>query len=208
MKNIVIFDVRGEYFCACVANIFERGNNTIVLTFEADSYANPKYEIMVGETSTLHDLTVSNGLASGVFNWAAIFGVDNPPAYCQIRYVDGDKVGTWFEWSLSTTVPAGMIEAGFRTLRVDKTGNTSFEIIFVASELIPISTANPEDFDVDENGEISLKNVTDINVTKNTDDQITSVEIVYEDETAENYKCKYDSDGNLISFGDINVNWG
>lgn len=207
MKNIVIFDVRGECSCACVTNIYERGVNTIVLTFEADSYANPKFEIMVGESSTLHDLSVENDVAYGVFDWKSVFSVDNPPSSCQIRYVDGDKVGTWFKWSLTTTtVPIGMIESGFRTLRVFKTSITNFEIQFVSSALVPISAANPDDFDVDD-GEISLKNVTDINVKKNSDDQITSVEIVYEDEIAETYVCKYNTDGDLISFGDIAVNW-
>ena len=208
MKNIVIFDVRGESSCACVTNIYERGVNTIVLAFEADSYKNPKFEIMVGESSTLHDLSVENDVAFGLFDWREIFNVENPPSSCQIRYVDGDKVGKWFNWSLTTTtVPDGMIEAGFRTLRVFKTSITNFEIQFVSSALVPISAANPDDFDVDD-GEISLKNVTDINVKENTNNQITSVEIVYEDETAETYECKYNSDGDLISFGDINVNWG
>ena len=208
MKNIVIFDVHG-YSCACVANIYESGVNSIILTFESDSYIEPKFEIMLPTgDSALCDLTVLNGVAVGVFNWHEIFGVDNPPAYCKIRYVDGDKLGTWFEWKLSTTtVPDGMIEAGFRTLRVFKTSITNFEIQFVSSALVPISAANPDDFDVDD-GEISLKNVTDINVKENTNNQITSVEIVYEDETDETYECKYNADGDLISFGDISVNWG
>ena len=208
MKNIVIFDVRGESSCACVTNIYERGVNTIVLAFEADIYKNPKYEIMVGESSTLHDLSVENDVAFGLFDWWEIFNVENPPSSCQIRYVDGDKVGNWFKWSLTTTtVPDGMIEAGFRTLRVFKTSITNFEIQFVSSALVPISAANPDDFEVDD-GEISLKNVTDINVKENTNNQITSVEIVYEDETAEIYECKYNADGDLISFGDINVDRG
>lgn len=208
MKNTVIFDVRGESLCTCVSNIYERGNNTIILTFESDSYNDPKFEIENGGSSTFYDLSVENGVAIGEFNWREIFDVDNPPPYCFIRYVDGEKVGTWFTWALSNaTVPDGMIASGFRTLRVFKTTSTNFEIKFMPSELLPVSAANPDDFDVDD-GEISLKNVTDINVTKNSDDQVTSVEIVYEDETAETYECKYNADGDLISFGDISVNWG
>lgn len=208
MKNTVIFDVRGECQCACVGNVFESNTNTINFAFESNDYNEAKYEIMVGESSTFCDLSVENGVAVGVFDWAAIFDVDNPPKTCQIRYVDGDKVGTWFTWSLTTTtVPVGMIEAGFRTLRVDKTGNTSFEIKFVASELKPVSTANPDDFTVSDDGEISLKTVTGINATKNADDQITSVEFVYEDETAEMYSCTYNDDGDLTKFGDIVIDW-
>ena len=229
MKNIIIFDVHSYYSCACVANIYENGVNSIILTFESDSYIEPKFEIMLPTgDSALCDLTVLNDVAVGEFNWHEIFGVDNPPAYCKIRYVDGDKLGTWFEWKLSTTtVPDGMIEAGFRTLRVYKTSSTSFEIKFVASELIPIGTANPDDFDVSDDGVLSLKENTEkldrLEAAKNTDNKVSEIKFVYvyekddgtletnEDgttkETTLTYNCTYNSDGDLISFGDIKIDW-
>ena len=211
MKNIVIFDVRGESICACVANIFENQINTINLTFEAETFKNPKIEILTQSGSTFYDLSVENGVAVGEFPWNEIFGDTSTTATCQMRYVDGEKVGIWFIWSLSkTTVPAGMIESGYRTLKVSKRmylGNTVFDINWVASELKQVSGANPSQFNVSDDGEISLKEVENVTAKKNENDQIILIGINYTDGTSSINQCVYNSDGNLISFGDIDINW-
>ena len=211
MKNIVIFDVRGESICACVANIFENQSNTINLTFEAETFKNPKIEILTQSGSTFYDLSVENGVAVGEFPWNDIFGDTSTTTTCRMRYVDGEKVGTWFIWSLSkTTVPAGMIESGYRTLKVSKRiylGNTVFDINWVASELKQVSGANPSQFNVSDDGEISLKEVENVTAKKNENDQIILIGINYTDGTSSINQCVYDSDGNLISFGDIDINW-
>ena len=211
MKNIVIFDVRGESICACVANIFENHSNTINLTFEAETFENPKIEILTQSGSTFYDLSVENGVAVGEFPWNEIFGDTSTTTTCRMRYVDGEKVGTWFIWSLpKTTVPAGMIESGYRTLKVSKRiylGNTVFDINWVASELKQVSGANPSQFNVSDDGEISLKEVENVTAKKNENDQIILIGINYTDGTSSINQCVYDSDGNLISFGDIDINW-
>ena len=212
MKNIVIFDVRGESICACVANIFENQINTINLTFEAETFENPKIEILTQSGSTFYDLSVKNGVAVGEFPWNEIFGDTSTATTCQMRYVDGEKVGTWFIWSApKTTVPTGMIAAGYRTLKVSKRiylGNTVFDINWVASELKQVSGANPSQFNVSDDGEISLKEVESVTAKKNENDQVTLIGINYTDGTSSINQCLYDSDGNLISFGDIDINWG
>ena len=212
MKNIVIFDVRGESICACVANIFENQINTINLTFEAETFENPKIEILTQSGSTFYDLSVKNGVAVGEFPWNEIFGDTSTATTCRMRYVDGEKVGTWFIWSLSkTTVPAGMIEAGYRTLKVSKRiylGNTVFDINWVASELKQVSGANPSDFSVSDDGEISLKKVESVTAAKNDNDQVTLIGINYDDGTSSINQCVYNADGDLVKFGDIDINWG
>ena len=212
MKNIVIFDVRGESICACVANIFENQINTINLTFEAETFENPKIEILTQSGSTFYDLSVENGVAVGEFPWNEIFGDTSTTATCQMRYVDGEKVGIWFIWSLSkTSVPAGMIESGYRTLKVSKRmylGNTVFDINWVASELKQVSGANPSQFNVSDDGEISLKEVENVTAKKNENDQIILIGINYTDGTSSINQCVYNADGDLVQFGDIDINWG
>ena len=212
MKNIVIFDVRGESICACVANIFENQSNTINLTFEAETFKNPKIEILTQSGSTFYDLSVENGVAVGEFPWNDIFGDTSTTTTCRMRYVDGEKVGTWFIWSLSkTTVPAGMIESGYRTLKVSKRmylGNTVFDINWVASELKQVSGANPSQFNVSDDGEISLKEVENVTAKKNENDQIILIGINYTDGTSSINQCVYNADGDLVQFGDIEISWG
>ena len=211
MKNIVIFDVRGECSCACVANIFENQSNTINLTFEAETFENPKIEVLTQSESTFYNLSVENGVAVGEFPWNDIFGDTSTTTTCRMRYVDGEKVGTWFIWSLSkTSVPAGMIEAGYRTLKVSKRiylGNTVFDINWVASELKQVNGVNPSQFNVSDDGEISLKEVENVTAKKNENDQVILIGINYTDGTSSINQCVYDSDGNLISFGDIDIIW-
>ena len=212
MRNSVVFDVCGESICACVANIFENQSNTINLTFEAETFKNPKIEILTQSGSTFYDLSVENGVAVGEFPWNDIFGDTSTTTTCRMRYVDGEKVGTWFIWSLSkTTVPAGMIESGYRTLKVSKRmylGNTVFDINWVASELKQVSGANPSQFNVSDDGEISLKEVESITAKKNENDQIILIGINYTDGTSSINQCVYNADGDLVQFGDIDINWG
>ena len=204
MKNIIVFDVRGECWCVCVANILETGVNNIILTFEADAYSNPKFEIKssTGE-SKLYSLTVVSGVATGEFNWNEILQSEN--SYCQMHYVDNDKIGKWFNWQLPTTTTGGI---DYKSLRVYKENNTTFLIKFIASQLTPVSSANPNDFDVDENGVVSLKNVSSINVVKNSNKKIGSIEFIYENGTSETCNCTYNSGGDLTAFGSITIDWG
>lgn len=203
MKNIIVFDVRGECSCACVANILENDANNIILTFEDDSYSNPKFEIKssTGE-STLYNLTVVNGMATGEFNWGEILQSEN--SYCQMRYADNDKIGKWFNWQLSTTTTG----IDYKSLRVYKENDTTFSIKFIASQLTPVNSADPNDFDVDENGVMSLKSVSSINAVKNSNKKIGSIEFIYENGTSETCNCTYNSDGDLTTFGSITIDWG
>ena len=86
-------------------------------------------------------------------------------------------------------------------------GNTVFDINWVASELKQVRGANPSQFNVSDDGEISLKEVENVTAKKNENDQIILIGINYTDGTSSINQCVYDSDGNLISFGDIDINW-
>ena len=204
MKNIVIFDVRDNSSCVCVANIFVKNDNTINLAFEAAAYENPKIEVSVNDVSTFYNLTVSNGVATIVFPYYRIFTDDITT--CKIRYVDGEKVGTWFTLFLS----GAPTDPGYRTLKVLKDTNTTFTIKWVASELKQVSVANPSQFNVSDDGEISLKEVKVESVTaaKNDKDQVTLIGINYDDGTSSINQCVYNADGDLVQFGDIEINWG
>lgn len=211
MKNIVTFDVRGNCACAFMGNIFDGTTNDVDLIFEADTFENPKIEILPkdAESSTFQNLTVENGVAVGKFP-LYIFYMDDAPLSCQIRYADGDKLGTWFTW-VNFNILAGLLETGSRTLRVYKSldinKNATFSLKWVMSKQTPVETADPNSFDVNSNGELSLKTPINVSVTTSSDDQITNVDFEYKDNEHKSFAVEWNTDGKITKFGHLPITW-
>lgn len=52
----------------------------------------------------------------------------------------------------------------------------------------------------------ATRNVETIDVTTNND-RVSSITINYDDESVKTYTCGYDNDGNLTSFGSVEITW-
>ena len=213
MRNIVTFDVRGECNCVFVSNVFDWSSENIILTFEADSYTSPKIEVEfgVGGNIETHDLTVENGLAIYDF---PLTNFDKSP-FIYIRYLDGEKVGTWFRFNCTQggTIPNN------HTCKVLKNGETIFNVYYVVIYNISSNmTYNKDDFIIKnittttdtettetagDTSELSIKDVKSIIVQTTTAGTITDVGFVYEDNTGKNYEVAFNADGKLAKFGDI-----
>ena len=200
MQNIINFDVRSDYTCSCVANIFN-GAETINLFFEADEYIAPQLEVttttLKTTTTTVYDLEVINGFA--------VFNLDHTTFIsCQIKYIDGTKSGTTFYF-----LKSGTTYSTNTTMKVVKSADDRFDIDFIVKYQ---SNSFSDDFEIDENGELSIKSPIEINVTKQ-DDEIINVRIVYKKPTEtepgdeKSYNCTYNADGNLTRFGDLPIVW-
>ena len=205
MQNIINFDVRGDYACSCVANIFN-GAETINLFFEADEYTAPQLEVtVIGETTTttVYDLEVVNGYA--------IYNLDhtifNRTGQLTIKYIDGTKSGTIFYFNKSRETYSTSL-----TMRVDKISADTFKINFIVKKKTEPESFSSDDFVVNEDGELTVKSPKEIKVTKPSD-VVTKVKFIYAystETTAEDqktYECTYDTDGNLIKFGDLPITW-
>ena len=193
MRNIVKFDVTGRCKCACVANI-ACSEHSIVLIYEANEFIAPKVLLDIGKTL---DLTVKNGVATCELPYDELDGCTN----FQTRFIDGDKIGKWFSWEKPET-----IETNFETFVNVAYEDNMFKITIKRRTATVTEYSN--DFTVTDDGKLQLKKATEINVTKNADDVITNVTIKYDDESQSSNNCAYDSGGNLIKFGDLNINWG
>ena len=200
MQNIINFDVRGDYACSCVANIFN-GAETINLFFEADEYIKPQLEVIATittsetttTTTTVYDLEVVNGFA--------VFNLDHTKfTSCQLKYIDGTKSGTTFYFTKS-----GTTYSISQTMRVDKIASDKFKISFVAKYKRDINSYS-DDFEVDEDGTLTVKSPTKIKVTE-TDDLVSNVTLVYSETDERSYSCKYDENGKLTQFGSLPITW-
>ena len=206
MQNIINFDVRGDYACSCVANIFNSAE-TINLFFESDEYTAPQLEVtVIGETTTttVYNLEVVNGYA--VYNLDhTIFAKGEQLA---IKYVDGTKSGTTFYFTKTRETYNSK-----NTMRVDKISTDTFKIQFIVKTKTESSSFSSDDFEVNDEGEITVKSPKRINVSK-TSDIISNVTLIYAEATEttaadqKSYDCTYDTDGNLIKFGDLPITWG
>ena len=205
MQNIINFDVRGDYVCSCVANIFN-GAETINLFFEADEYIAPQLEIsIIGETTTttVYDLEVVNGYA--------VYNLDHTiftkKEQLTIKYIDGTKSGTTFYFNKIRETYSSVY-----TLRVDKISTDTFKMNFVAKRKLESSDFSPEDFSVNEDGEIVVKSPKKIDVTKENG-VIAKITLTYGAESEststdiKTYNCSWDNNGNLIKFGDLPITW-
>ena len=209
MRNIIKIDVSGECACACVSNVYD-GSDTFKIAFDAAEYAAPQIEIQVNSTTTAYNLEIVDGLAVHNFDYS----VFNSVTACKFRYVDGEKLGTWFQilGIYGGTIPAK------KTMCVVRVNDFMFSMYFSATATAPVVSYDPDVFDVTDDGELTLNdelskkideittaNVTGITVTTDTDDTITNVTLAYDDGTSTSNACKYDSDGNLIQFGDLSI---
>lgn len=206
MRNLITIDVFGECACACVANIYD-ASNVILIVFENRSYTAPKIEISYNDTTTVYDLEIVNGFATFTFPFTEIFSTTTE---CEFRFVDGEKVGRWFTiWNLyGAVVPAK------KTLKVARAYEYAFSCGYhaIAPET-PVTAYDPDDFEIDEDGELSLKDPEESAAVEKiiaTDKGgiITNIRVQYSDKTESSNDCKYDEDtGKLIKFGDLPIDW-
>ena len=205
MQNIVNFDVRDYFACSCVANIFN-GSENINLFFEADTYNAPQLEIsIIGDTTTttVYDLEVVNGLA--------VYNIDHTifkkSEQLAIKYIDGSKIGTTFYFNKTAET-----YSKHKTMRVKKMSDDTFKIEFITNYKRDISDLSFDDFEVDENGEVKVKSPIEIKATK-TNGVVSNVTLIYKKATEteqadeKSYKCTYDTNGNLIEFGNLPITW-
>lgn len=201
MRNIIRIDVFGVCSCALVANIND-WTNSIQIMFENDAFNNPTVEILVGETTTTYDLEVVNGVA--VFNFP--FSIFTTTTRCKFRYVDGDKIGSWFTM---INIDGGSIPFT-KTLKVIRLSEYDFRVLLFNLYETPVTSYNPDDFTISDDGELSLTDGATVTQIIATDKggRVTNVKLKYSNDTESSNDCKYDDDtGKLIKFGDLPIDW-
>lgn len=206
MQNIINFDVRENCVCSCLCNI-HNDSETINLFFEADEYNNPQLEISIINgtvtTTDVYDLEVVNGYA--------VYDLDHTifttAERISIKYIDGLKISTLVYFSKTAQTYSKS-----RTMRVNKVSDDTFKIEFIARRKSQVNDFSYDDFEVDENGELTVKSPTEIKVTK-TNNVISNVTLIYKKTTTttdadqKSYNCTYDTNGNLTKFGDLPITW-
>ena len=200
MRNVVTFDARGVSDCACVMNVLD-GSNNINLIFEIGDYENPQIEIVAGDTTTTTALTVINGVAYFALNLS--FFIEN--LVVKTRFIDGEKIGKQFIWIIENYLASYGVPYGY-TLRVNRGEND----IFTLSILNSNGTADgydPNDFDVDDNGELSLKTPKNVTVAVNSDDQVTNVDFEYDNNYHKSFSIEWNENQKITKFGNLPINW-
>ena len=201
MRNIIKIDVFGVCSCALVANIND-WTNSIQIMFENDAFNNPTIEILNGETTTTYDLDVVNGVA--VYDFP-LSNFTKPNRY-QFRYVDGDKIGSWFTMINIDTVTILFT----KTLKVIRLSEHDFRTVWVNLYETPVTSYDPEDFTVSDDGELSLKDNANVSRIIATDKggKVINVTLKYDNDTQSSNDCTYDNDtGKLIKFGSLEIDW-
>ena len=202
MRNVVTFDVRDVFDCACVMNVLDGTTNTIEILFEDDETANPQIELTVGETTTTTPLFFQNGVAK--YDLDISLFIENTEIYT--RYIDGDKIGTSIEWYIIGKIPADGIPDD-KTIRVRKLYNDRYWLQIVTKNDKPADTYSPDDFDITETGELKLKTPINVSVTTNSDDQVTNVDFEYKDNEHKSFYVEWNTDGKITKFGNLPIKW-
>lgn len=144
MRNLINFDVRGDCACACVACIFD-GSESIRFIFEANEYIKPQMQLAItdGETITV-DLLVENNLAIYDFDISIL----HDGIKFTVQYLDVGKVGATFNFRQKYDLSSS------RTLKVYDQGGHDLMIYCTQKYKMPDFS---DDFDIDEDGKISIK---------------------------------------------------
>ena len=203
MRNVVTFDVRGVSNCVCVMNVLD-GSNDINLIFEIGDYENPQIEIVAGDTTTTTALTVENGVATFALNLSLF----DRNTLITTRFVDGEKIGKWFKWVVNSMfgILDGVVPYGY-TLRVNREITDTFTLDMYSVNDKPATSYDPDNFDVTDTGELTLKTPINVSVTTNSDDQVTSIDFEYENNYHKSFSVEWNENQKITKFGNLPINW-
>ena len=196
MKNILNIKVNSKCDCTCHENI-DNGTNRILVRYERENPINPKIVV----NSEEHDLEFVNGVAIYELQ---LPGANEEQKSIEFKFIDDDYDGHKFfigcnQWRGNLA---------FYTAKLVRVSTYSFRIDMV--QIVDMSTMKVgSGLTISDNGEIEIeeKEVESITAKKNENDQVTLIGINYTDGTSSINQCVYDNDGNLVLFGDIEINW-
>lgn len=219
MKNVLTFN--GDTFLT-LENI-DSGADSIIIRYYIESPSTPKISV----NGTLYDLTATGhgnlyqkqldlSIVDETNFYIDFFLINGGTSYAQYKLVfyDFDDEGDFH------------INLWQKRLQVFQTGNTSVFHAYIIALVETDTTTIGDGLTVTDRAELkvnagagltttpdgkvaaiqALKNVDTIDCVK-TGNNVTSVTINYDDETSNTYACTYNNDGDLTSFGSVNISY-